>query len=89
MALGAQPIDVVRLVAGRSMALVVTGVTIGLVGASTLSRLLESLLFEVQGTDALTLVSTAAMLLVVGLAAAFWPARRAARLNPLTTLRTE
>ena len=89
LALGAQPADVVRLVAGRSMALVVTGVAIGLVGASTLSRLLESLLFDVQGADALTLVLTAAMLLVVGLAAAFWPARRAARLNPLTTLRTE
>jgi putative ABC transport system permease protein len=71
------------------MALVVTGVAIGLVGASTLSRLLESLLFDVQGADVLTLVSTAGLLLVVGLAAAFWPARRAARLNPLTTLRTE
>ena len=71
------------------MALVVTGVAIGLVGASTLSQLLESLLFEVQGADLLTLVSTAVLLLVIGLAAAFWPARRAARLNPLTTLRAE
>jgi predicted permease len=89
LALGARPVDVVRLVAGRSMVLVVTGVAIGLVGAAALSRLLESLLFGVRGSDVLTLVSTAVMLLLVGLAASFWPARRAARLNPLTTLRTE
>jgi predicted permease len=89
LALGAHPVDVVRLVAGRSMALVVAGVAVGLVGASALSELLGSLLFGVSGTDALTLAATAVMLLLVGLVASFWPARRAARLNPLATLRTE
>jgi predicted lysophospholipase L1 biosynthesis ABC-type transport system permease subunit len=89
LALGAQRVDVVRLVAGRSMALVVTGVAIGVAVAAALSRLLESLLFGVRGPDVLTLVATAVLLLLVGLAASFWPARRAARLNPLTTLRAE
>ena len=81
--------DVVRLVAGRSMVVVIAGVAIGVVGASALSRLFESLLFGVSGADVLSLVSTAVMLLLVGLATSYWPARRAARLNPLSTLRAE
>lgn len=89
LALGAQRIDVVRLFVGRSMILVAIGVLVGLGGAAALGRLIESLLFGVRGSDVVTLAASAAMLLTVGAAAAYVPARRAARLNPIATLRAE
>ena len=89
IALGAQRRDVLRLVLGRSMALVGSGVALGLGGGVGLSRLVESLLFGVRGTDMVTLLLAAAMLLGVGAAAAYWPARRAASVDPITSLRYE
>ena len=89
LALGAQRSDVVRLFVGRSMMLVTSGVVAGVAGAAALARLVESLLFGVRSSDAATLVASAAMLLIVGAAAAYWPARRASRLNPIATLRAE
>jgi predicted permease len=89
LALGAQRKDVVRLIVGRSMILVTCGVLAGLGGAAALARLVESLLFGVRGSDAVTFVASAATLLTVGAAAAYWPARRAARLNPIATLRAD
>jgi ABC-type antimicrobial peptide transport system permease subunit len=89
LALGAQRTDVVRLFVGRSMILVAIGVVIGLGAAAALARLVESLLFGVRSSDAVSLFASAAMLLTVGAAAAYWPARRAARLNPTATLRAE
>jgi ABC-type antimicrobial peptide transport system permease subunit len=74
---------------GHSMILVTSGVLIGLAGAAALARTVESLLFGVRGSDAVTLVGSAAMLLTTGAVAAYWPARRAARLNPIATLRAE
>jgi predicted permease len=89
LALGAQRTDVVRLIVGRSMILLTSGVLVGLGGAAALARLVESLLFGVRSSDAVTLVAAAAMLLTIGASAAYWPARRAAQLNPLATLRAE
>ena len=89
LALGAQRTDVVRLFIGRSMILVTSGVLVGIAGAAALARLVESLLFGVRRSDAATLVASAAMLLIVGAAAAYWPARRASLLNPIATLRAE
>jgi predicted permease len=89
LALGAQRTDVVRLIVGRSMILVTSGVVIGLAGAAALARMVESLLFGVRGADAVTLGGSAARLLATGAVAAYWPARRAARLNPIATLRAE
>lgn len=89
LALGAQRTDVVRLIVGRSMILVTSGVLIGLAGAAALARVVENLLFGVRSSDAVTLVGSAAMLLTTGALAAYWPARRAAQLNPLATLRAE
>ena len=89
IALGAQRRDVLRLVLGGSMALVASGVVLGLGAALVLARLVESLLFGVHSTDAVTLFVVAALLLVVGAAAAYWPARRAAGLDPITSLRYE
>jgi putative ABC transport system permease protein len=78
-----------RLIVGRSMLLVAIGVMIGLGGAAALGRLVESLLFGVRSSDAVTFVASALLLLTVGAAAAYVPARRAARLNPIATLRAE
>jgi ABC-type antimicrobial peptide transport system permease subunit len=89
LALGAQRTDVVRLFVGRSMMLVTSGVVAGLAGAAVLARLVESLLFGVRSSDAMTLVASAAMMLIVGAAAAYWPARRVSLLNPMATLRAE
>jgi predicted permease len=89
LALGAPRTDVVRLIVGRSMILVAGGVVIGVGGAVRFARLVDSLLFGVRSSDAVTLVTAAAILLTVGAAAAYWPARRAAQLDPLATLRAE
>jgi len=89
LALGAQRTDVVRLIVGRSMTLVTSGVLIGLAGAAALARVVESLLFGVRSSDAVTFVASAAILLSTGALAAYWPARRAAQLNPIATLRAE
>jgi len=89
MALGAGVGGVVWLV-GRQVAVpVLTGIAVGLAGAFGLSRSLESLLFEIEPTDPLTFGAVAALLLVTSMAAAFVPARRATRVDPVTALRTE
>jgi ABC-type antimicrobial peptide transport system permease subunit len=87
MALGARRRDVTRLIvtqAGRLMAL---GLAIGLAGAVASSRLLDGLLFGITATDASTFAGVCTFLLALGLAAAFIPARRAARIDPLHALR--
>lgn len=89
LALGAQRTDIVRLIVGRSMILVTSGVLIGLAAAGALMRLVENLLFGVRSSDAVTFAASAATLLTVGAAAAYWPARRAAQLNPVATLRAD
>ena len=52
-------------------------------------QLVESLLFGVRSSDSVTFVASAAMLLTIGAAAAYWPARRGAHLNPIAALRVE
>jgi predicted permease len=89
LALGASRADVVRLIAGRSMLLVAGGVAVGVGASAVLSRLIESLLFGVRGTDIVSLATAALLLLTTGLAGSLWPARRAARLNPTNLLRVQ
>jgi predicted permease len=89
MALGAQRGDVIRSVVGESMLLVTIGVAAGLSAAMGLARFVQSLLFGVDGTDLVTLTVTAAMLVAVGAMAAYWPARRAAAVDPIAALRRE
>ena len=89
MALGAQPPAVLRLVVGRSMSWALAGVGFGVVGALTLTRLLQSLLFQVKPGDPLILGAVSALLVVVALAASYLPARRAARIDPMSALRWE
>jgi ABC-type antimicrobial peptide transport system permease subunit len=89
MALGAQRSAVMRLIMARSTILVGSGITLGLLAAMALGRLVQSLLFGVRSTDPVMLLLTAVMLLAVGAAAAYWPARRATRLDPIASLRHE
>jgi ABC-type antimicrobial peptide transport system permease subunit len=88
MALGASAASVLRLVLGRALRLVATGVVVGLIAAAALTRLLERLLFETGPLDLWTFALTAAILLGVAAAAAFVPARRGMRMAPVDALRT-
>ena len=89
MALGAQTGDVVHLVLRRGMSLALAGVTLGLIAAWTVTRLMKTLLFGVGVADPMTFSVIALMLLSVALTACWIPARRAARLDPLIALRHE
>ena len=89
MALGAQPRDVLKLVLGASMLWTLGGVAVGIAGAIALTRLLGDLLYGVQPTDPLILGATALLLMIVALAASYFPARRAMRVDPLVALRYE
>ena len=89
MALGASGGDVVRMVLREGMAPVMVGIALGIGGALALGRLAASLLYGVDGTGAVSIGLAAAFLLVVALAAAAVPARRAARVEPVTALRHE
>jgi putative ABC transport system permease protein len=89
MALGADRGDVVRLVTGESLRLAGMGVVAGLLGAAAGARVLSTLLFEVQPTDAATYASAAGFLVLVALAASAVPAWRASRVAPVSALRAE
>jgi predicted permease len=89
MALGAQRLDVLRLVMGESMTLVVIGVGLGLAAALAASRLVTTLLFGLAPTDALTMVTAMMALIAVSAVAGYLPARRAARVDPLVALHYE
>ena len=89
MALGAQTRQVLKLVVQQGMAMALIGVAIGLIAAFALTRLMESLLFEVSATDPLTFVVVAVLLAVVALLACWIPARRAAKVDPMIALRYE
>ena len=89
VALGAQYVDVVRLVMRRGATLVGLGLAIGVASSLALGRFVSSLLYEITPRDPLTLFGAATFLALVALVAAFIPARRAARLDPTVALRTE
>jgi putative ABC transport system permease protein len=89
MALGAQTIDVIKLVVRDGLKLVVIGVLVGLGGAVMLTRLMTTLLFGVAPTDSLTYGAVTVILIAVALAACYIPARRATKVDPLVALRFE
>jgi putative ABC transport system permease protein len=89
MALGAQKRDVVQLVLRETLPMVTAGVLVGIVVGVGISRLLESMLYDVRATDPATIVGVALVLCGVGLTAAFLPARRAATVSPIVALRVE
>jgi putative ABC transport system permease protein len=89
MALGAQPRDMLALILGRGAWLALAGITIGVLGALALTRFLSSLLFGVAPKDPLTFAAVALLLFAVALAACYFPARRAMRVDPMVALRYE
>jgi predicted permease len=89
MAMGARPGDVLQLVMRQTLMTTAVGSVVGLGVALAATRGLGNLLIGVRGSDPMTFVSTAALILVVALFASFWPALRAARIDPLVALRYE
>lgn len=88
-ALGASPRALFAQVAGRGLVLTAIGGTIGLAGALAAGRLLSGLLFDTAAADPLTIGAVAVLLPAITLAACAVPARRAARVDPVATLRAE
>ena len=88
VALGAQRADVGRMIVMQSIRLAVVGVLFGIAGALATTRVLRSLLFEVDPTDPLTLAVVSVVLVAIAAAASWLPARRAMRVDPVEALRT-
>ncbi len=89
LALGAQMSDVMKLVTVQGMKLALIGVVFGLLGSFALTRLMESLLFEVGTTDPMTFLLVPVLLAVVSFLACYIPARRATKVDPLIALRSQ
>ena len=89
MALGAQGRDVLHLVIRQGIGLALLGAVIGTTVALGITRYLTSMLYNVHATDPTTVISVAVLLSVVSLVACFIPARRAAHVDPMVTLRYE
>jgi ABC-type antimicrobial peptide transport system permease subunit len=87
--LGATQNNILHLIVRQGMILALTGMAIGLAGAFALTRLMRCLLFGVRSTDPLTFIGIAALLSLVALLASYIPARRAARIDPMVSLRRE
>ena len=89
MALGARASAVLALVMREGFLLAVAGVSLGLVSALALTRMLASFLYEVAPTDGVSFVAAAGCLLLVAMTASYLPARRATRVDPMAALRME
>ena len=89
MALGAQTMDILRLVVNQGMRPVVFGLVVGVGAALALGRLIASQLYQDSAHNPLLLIATIAVLGLAALLACLFPARRASLLNPVEALRTE
>ena len=89
MAVGAQRSDIFRMIIREGLKLSLTGLALGLVGALWLSRVLSSLLFGVTATDPATFLAVILLLIAVGAAGCYFPAHRAAQVDPLVAIRYE
>ena len=89
MALGAERRDILRLVLGQGLTLAAIGAGIGLVASLAAMRLLSTMLYGVRPTDPLTFAGSSTLVILVALAASWIPARRAASIDPMQSLRTE
>jgi putative ABC transport system permease protein len=87
VALGASKGDVLRLVVRQSLIWAVGGTMLGIIGSLGVMRLLGAMLYGVQPADPLVLAAVSALLMGVALVACYIPARRAARVDPMTALR--
>lgn len=89
MALGAQSSDVIKLVMGEGLLLILIGVTLGILTALGLTRLMRTILFGISPIDPFAFISAPLILIALALLASYIPARRASRIDPLRTLRVE
>jgi predicted permease len=89
MAVGAQRADIIRMVLRDAGKLILLGLVAGVIGALAGAHLLQSLVFGIAPRDPLTLACMCGVLLLTGLFAAWWPARRAAATEPMQALRAE
>ena len=89
MALGATPVDILGLILRQGFTMAIVGISAGLALSFAVTRLYRSLLVGVSPTDAISFFGTAALLLLIALAATYLPARRATAISPLVALRHE
>jgi ABC-type antimicrobial peptide transport system permease subunit len=89
LALGAAPNDVLVLVVRQGMVVTATGLVLGFVGSFVLTRYMSTLLFGVGANDPATFAAIAVTLTFVAFVACYVPGRRAARIDPLVSLRAE
>jgi putative ABC transport system permease protein len=89
IALGAQPTNILSLVLKQGVLLTLIGLVAGVTSALLLTRLMATLLFGVQPTDALTFFGVSALLAAIALFASYIPARRATQVDPIKALRYE
>jgi predicted permease len=89
MALGAESADVVRMVLWMGLKLLGLGVGVGLLASFAVTRVIANLLWEVSPRDPVTLVAAVVVVALAGLAACYFPARRATKVDPLVALRVE
>jgi putative ABC transport system permease protein len=88
VALGAESGSVVRMILAQGLGIVLTGLAFGLAGAIAIGPLLGHLTYRTSGRDPLALLAAAAALFAIALAACYFPARRAANLDPVDALRS-
>ena len=89
LALGAQHRDIAGLLLKEGMALTLTGLVIGLGGAFALTRVLSSLLYEIDARDPITFVAVSLLLTSVAASACFVPAFQASKVNPVEVIRNQ
>jgi putative ABC transport system permease protein len=89
LALGAELGDVFRLIVGHGLKLTCIGISIGLGAALGLTRLMASLLYGVSATDSITFAGVSMLLAIVAFIACYIPGRRAMRVDPMASLRSE
>jgi len=89
MALGAAPSDVLRNILWNALGLITAGLGVGLAGAIAVTRVMKNLLFEVSPLDPVAFAAACVSMVAIGMFAGFVPASRAAKFDPVVTLRNE